>query len=74
MKIAYQVSDGYVGHGPLHCTVDDSEIQACESLEEAQELVEDYIDEDFRDKVSPTWKVKEVEASVEKIWSQRELV
>lgn len=53
----YHANDGYVtGDRPLRVTIDDGDLQACDSLEEAYNLVADIIEDDFRQRVTPGWK------------------
>jgi len=53
MKIKYGIDDGFVGGGRSYiCTVPDDDILDCETPEDAMSLIEDAIEEDFRQKVS----------------------
>ena len=62
----WKVSDGYIGHGPHKTSIDLDEIKECDSNEEAAQLVEEAIEESFREKVS--WSTdEEILATVSKI-------
>lgn len=64
MKITWQADDGYVGGGrPQTCKIPDDEIDECESQEDFEKLVSDYIDQDLQNKVHavydmPKWPEK----------------
>lgn len=56
MKITYFVQDGYVcGDRPLEVEIPGCEIEDCETQEELVELVYDYVQNDFEQRV--TWDV-----------------
>ena len=48
MRVTWEVEDGYVGKSrPQHTEVPDDELESCETEEEKQELINDYVQEDF---------------------------
>lgn len=58
MKVRWEVEDGYVGGSRPHYTeVDDEELAECETEQERQNLIDEYIQEDFEQTV--TWSVIE---------------
>ena len=60
MEIKWCVDDGYVARGRWHYTeVPDDELAECESVEEAQALIEEYVDEDFTQRI--TWSMTELD-------------
>jgi hypothetical protein len=53
MKVRWAVDDGYVGKGREHTTeVDDDELAECETEQEREDLIAEYIEEDFRQIIS----------------------
>jgi hypothetical protein len=56
MIIKWEVEDGYVTGKRYHTTnIDDGDIEACGTKEEFENLIEESVDEDFRQKVSPNY-------------------
>lgn len=56
MKVTWEVDDGYVGGSrPQTVEVDDNELADCENEEQRRQLIEDYVQEDFENKV--TWYI-----------------
>ena len=52
MKVCWEVDDGYVGKSrPQYTEIDDREIAECETVEEAIELVYDYVQHDFEQRI-----------------------
>lgn len=59
--IHWEVEDGYVGKSrPQHTNIPDEELDDCENEKERNQLIEDYVQEDFDQKI--TWYIKSVEA------------
>lgn len=57
MRLTWEVDDGYCGGSrPQHTEVPDDELEECESEEERQQLIEDYIQNDFEQRI--TWFIK----------------
>lgn len=55
MKIRWEVEDGYVGKSrPQQTVIPDDEIAQCNTPEERERLIEDYVREDFQNKISYT--------------------
>ncbi|MCK5343287.1 MAG: hypothetical protein KAR20_07775 [Candidatus Heimdallarchaeota archaeon] len=53
MKVTWEVEDGYCGGSRPHTTeVDDDELAECETEEERENLIIDYIQEDFEQNIS----------------------
>lgn len=59
MKVSWEVDDGYIGSRPQTTIVPDDEIRDCETKEEAQKLIEEYISEDFQQTIS--WGLRNIE-------------
>lgn len=56
MEIQWRVEDGYAGGArPQGTEVDDEDILDCETVEEAVAMIEECVQEDFGNKVSPAW-------------------
>jgi len=56
MRITWEVEDGYAGKSrPQYTEVPDVEIEACESEDEENELINEYIQRDFEMKISYSW-------------------
>lgn len=56
MQVKWECEDGYVGgKRPQTCKIPDEEIDECESQEDFETLVSDYIDQDFSNKVRPVY-------------------
>lgn len=52
-KARYEVDDGYVGGArPQHVTIDESDIEEDMGEGELRELYQDYVEEDFRQRIS----------------------
>jgi hypothetical protein len=52
MKLTWYLDDGYVGTRSFTTTIDDAEIEECESEEEYNELIETYVQASFNERVS----------------------
>ena len=53
MKIAWEVEDGYVGKSrPQSTNVPDDEIAECETVDEAMDLIHEYIRYDFDQRIA----------------------
>ncbi len=56
MKVTWEVEDGYVGkRSPQYIEIPDDELEGCDTDEDKQRLIEDYIQEDFDCKIS--WNI-----------------
>lgn len=56
MIVTWQCEDGYVGGSrPHRVEVPDDELAECETEEEREQMINDYVEEDFRNKVS--WSI-----------------
>jgi hypothetical protein len=54
MEITYHVEDGYAGKSrPQHVDVPDDEIKEYDSIEEAMEMIQQSVQEDFENRI--TW-------------------
>lgn len=72
MKITYQAQDGYVsGDRPLYVRIHDSEILDCESVEEAMQVIEEAIQSDFQERVTPGYDFAEIKQQVAKLFQTR---
>ena len=58
MKVIWEIEDGYVGGSrPHEITIPDEEIDECESTEEIEELITDYVRDDFEQTVTFSWRI-----------------
>lgn len=71
MEITWKVSDGYVGHGPQTVKVSDSELIECDTVDEALAIIEDAIQEDFQQTVSPAYDIDGIRNEVEKLFADK---
>ena len=56
MKITWEVSDGYIGKSrPQYTEVPNDELAKCETEEEREELIEEYIQNDFQESIG--WEI-----------------
>lgn len=54
MKVTWEIDDGYVGKTRPHTTdVDDDELAECETEDEREDLIAEFIEADFRREI--TW-------------------
>lgn len=68
MKITWEADDGYAGGAAPHTTnVDDSYIRECETVEEAVDLIEETIREDFRSSIFPIYDIEDITTQVKKM-------
>lgn len=51
MEITWYVEDGYCNPGPQSTVIDDEELEGM-TIEEKRKYIEQYIQDDFNDKVS----------------------
>lgn len=56
MEIEYRIDDGYVNPGPHTVEVSDEDLEACETEEEKAELVDQAVEEDFRQTAHPVYE------------------
>lgn len=60
MKVTWEVEDGYVGKDrPQETTVPDDELAECETEEQKQALIEQYVQDAFE--VEITWAITSTE-------------
>lgn len=53
MKITWEVEDGYIGKSrPQQTEIPDDELDECETQELKEELIREYIQEDFQQNIS----------------------
>lgn len=53
MRVTWEVDDGYVGKSrPHHVDIPDDEFEDCTTEESKQALIEDYVQEDFDNRIS----------------------
>ncbi len=62
MKIKWEVSEGY-GHGdcPHYLEIQEEEFEDCETEEEKRDLIAEYVQAEFEEKVSYSWEIIERE-------------
>jgi len=66
MKVTWEVDDGYVGGSRPHTTnIDELDIEDCEDIDEAMEMVRDMIQEDYDQKIN--WFITKEEEIKNKI-------
>ena len=54
MRIYWEVDDGYAGKSrPQYTDIDNNELDECETEEEKQELITEYVQDDFDNRI--TW-------------------
>jgi len=59
MRITWEVSDGYVGKSrPQYVNIPDDELADCETEEEKQKLIEQYVQDDFEQNIS--WEITSI--------------
>ena len=57
MKITWEIHDGYIaGNRTYETYIPDDELDMCETEEEKEELISEYIQSDFEQRV--TWSIK----------------
>lgn len=57
MKITYQLDDGYVGPSrPHYVEVDDYSLAECETPEEVENLIGEYVREHMEQRIIPHWE------------------
>ena len=53
MRVTWTVEDGYAGKSrPQHTEVPDNELEACETDEEREQLINNTVQEDFNDRIA----------------------
>ena len=68
MEILWEVEDGYAGKSrPQHTMIDDEEIQECETLDEAIEVIEGYVQNDLNNNISWSYRDDGLRAKLEKM-------
>ncbi len=70
ITFTYQASDGYVGRDrPQYIKIDLDEILEQGSVENALDFIEDYIQDDFTQKVSASYDLGRIREQVEQLFS-----
>jgi hypothetical protein len=70
----YGVSDGYAGgSAPQHVSIYHDDIIDCETEDEAYDIVADIFQDDFLQKVSPSWNEEEVREMIRKIRAEKDV-
>lgn len=68
MTIHYDISDGYAGgKAPHSVRIDDSDILACDTVEEAMVMIDEIVQDDFLQKVCPSWDDGKVKIEVQRL-------
>ena len=58
MQITYQVEDGYVGgQRPRTVNINDSDLEYCETKEEWEDIINECVEEDFRQNCYPVFQM-----------------
>lgn len=56
MRVKWEVEDGYAGKSrPHYIDVPDDELEECETDQEREKLIDEYVQEEFDSKIFPTW-------------------
>jgi glutamate synthase domain-containing protein 3 len=75
IKIRWQVDDGYAGGSrPQSTEIDKSELEQCDTFEEAKELIENAVQEDYENKVS--WSYGDwngIEETINEVLSKKKM-
>lgn len=62
VKITWGIEDGYaVPSRPQHTEVPDDELEGCETVEEAEKIIEEYIREDFENNIYTFWNRDQID-------------
>jgi hypothetical protein len=70
IKVTWEVADGYAGRTrPQTTKIDHSDIVDCDSEDEVKKLIEDSIQEDFDQKISPDYGTSVYTEALE-LWTQ----
>lgn len=74
MEITWQIEDGYMGRSrPQHTSVDDDDILSYDTVDEAMEMIDQAVRDDFEQKIS--WYFKDragLQAEIEKLFESKE--
>lgn len=55
MRVKWEVADGYAGKSrPHYVDVPDDELEECETEQEREKLIDEYVQEEFDSKIFPT--------------------
>ena len=66
MKVSWEVEDGYVGKSRTHETkIPNDEIADCDSIEEAIDLITEFIQNDFEQSI--TWCFRGYESMIDEV-------
>lgn len=73
MKITWEVSDGYVGKGrPQYTVILDDKLLNCDTVDEAIELIDQSVQEDFEQKIGWDFKSRaSLRMEVEKLFETK---
>ena len=53
MRVMWEVEDGYVGQSrPQYTVIPREDLDACETEQEREELIDSYVQEDFEQRIS----------------------
>lgn len=66
MKIKWEI-DQFSGGDTYTVDVPDEDLAACDSAEDAETLINDYVEDDARQKAIPVWERADYEAEIEKL-------
>lgn len=73
VELTWEVDDGYAGpSAPQHTSLYLSEIESCETLDEAVSVAEQSIRDDFPNHVSPSWDDTHLREQVEELWKLKQ--
>jgi len=63
MRVTWEVDDGYAGKSrPQHLDISDEEFEECTTEEDKQVLIEDFVQEDFDNRI--TFHIIRIEENV----------
>lgn len=75
LTFTWEVEDGYCGgSAPQHTQVHKQDILECDTIDEAIDLVEREIEDDFRNHANPTYDTSKFRKQIEEIWGEKEAV
>jgi len=58
MKVIWVVVDGYCGNTEQEIEIPDEEFEGCDSTEEIESIVDDFVRNEFEQNVSYEWRIE----------------
>lgn len=73
IRFRYQADDGYVGRDrPLHISIPANEILECDTIDDAVEMVQERIEDDFLQRVSASYDFDAIREQVAELRANRQ--